>query len=74
MLHRDLVSRNSLICGFSRGNRLKEVLVLVDVVKAENVKADVVTMVKVIIASSHFGGLDYANTSVVYRGKLVGIG
>lgn len=66
MLKRDLVSWNSLICGYSQNSRFREVLGLFDTMKAENVKADATTIVKVIIACSQLGDLDYANTAVKY--------
>ncbi|XAR71756.1 hypothetical protein NMG60_11018163 [Bertholletia excelsa] len=55
MSERDLVSWNSLICGYSHYNRLEEVLGLFDAMQAANVKADAVTMVKVMLACSRSG-------------------
>ncbi|TQD81665.1 hypothetical protein C1H46_032761 [Malus baccata] len=50
MWERDLVSWNSLICGYSQCNRFNEVLGLFEAMQAANVRADAVTMVKVILA------------------------
>ncbi|XP_002510857.2 pentatricopeptide repeat-containing protein At2g29760, chloroplastic [Ricinus communis] len=50
---RDLVSWNSLICGYSQCNRFKEVLDLFNLMREANVTADSVTMVKVILACSY---------------------
>nr|XP_016466135.1 PREDICTED: pentatricopeptide repeat-containing protein At2g22410, mitochondrial-like [Nicotiana tabacum] len=54
----DLVSWNSLICGYSQCNRFREVLSLFGSMQAENVKADAVTLVKVVLACSHIGDID----------------
>ncbi|OIT03771.1 pentatricopeptide repeat-containing protein, mitochondrial [Nicotiana attenuata] len=58
MSDRDLVSWNSLICGYSQCNRFREVLSLFGSMQAENVKADAVTLVKVVLACSHIGDID----------------
>lgn len=66
MLDRDLVSWNSLICGYSQYNKYKEVLRLFYAMTAENIKADAVTMVKVILACSHLGDWEIADSMVNY--------
>lgn len=66
MSERDLVSWNSLICGYSQCNKFKDVLSLFDAMKAANVKADAVTMVKVLLACSHLSDWDMADSSVKY--------
>ncbi|KAA8539868.1 hypothetical protein F0562_026561 [Nyssa sinensis] len=66
MTDRDLVSWNSLICGYSQCNRLKDVLDLFNAMRAANVKADAVTMVKVILACSYLGEQDIADSMVEY--------
>ncbi|KAJ7970031.1 Pentatricopeptide repeat-containing protein, partial [Quillaja saponaria] len=63
---RDLVSWNSLICGYSQGNRFKEVLGLFEAMQAVNVKADAVTMMKVMLACVHLGEWDIADAMVKY--------
>lgn len=55
MPERDLVSWNSLICGYGQKSLWKEVLGIFGAMQAENVKADEVTMVKVVLACSHLG-------------------
>ncbi|XP_057508918.1 pentatricopeptide repeat-containing protein At2g29760, chloroplastic-like [Actinidia eriantha] len=66
MSERDLVSWNSLVCGYSQSNRFEEVLGLFDAMRAENVKADSVTMVKVILACSHLGDREIIDLVVKY--------
>lgn len=67
MHERDLVSWNSLICGFSQCNRFKEVLGLFEAMQAaENVRADAVTMVKVILACIQLGEWEIADSMVKY--------
>ncbi|KAK9291963.1 hypothetical protein L1049_019915 [Liquidambar formosana] len=66
MSERDLVSWNSLICGYSQCNRFKEVLALFDAMRAANVKADAVTMVKVILACSYLNDREVADSMVQY--------
>ncbi|KAF2315696.1 hypothetical protein GH714_040225 [Hevea brasiliensis] len=62
MRNRDLVSWNSLICGYSQCNRFKEVLSLFNSMQEANVKADAVTMVKVILACIYLGHDDIADS------------
>ncbi|KAM1711674.1 hypothetical protein ACFXTN_001897 [Malus domestica] len=66
MWERDLVSWNSLICGYSQCNRFNEVLGLFEAMQAANVWADAVTMVKVILACNYLGERKFAD-SVVKR-------
>jgi pentatricopeptide repeat protein len=66
MSNRDLVSWNSLICGYSRCNRFKEVCLLFKAMQAANVKADGVTMMKVILACSYLGEWETADSMVKY--------
>ncbi|CAK9161005.1 unnamed protein product [Ilex paraguariensis] len=66
MSEKDLVSWNSLICGYSQCFRYKEILGLFDAMKTANVKADAVTMVKVILACSHVGDQKIADSVVKY--------
>ncbi|KAI4328765.1 hypothetical protein L6164_021097 [Bauhinia variegata] len=66
MGERDLVSWNSLICGYSQCNRFREVLGLFEAMQAENMKADAVTMVKVVLACSILGEWDIADAMVKY--------
>ncbi|XP_042477984.1 pentatricopeptide repeat-containing protein At2g22410, mitochondrial-like isoform X1 [Macadamia integrifolia] len=66
MLFRDLVSWNSLICGYSQCNRFQDVLLLFGAMQAEKVKADAVTMVKVVLACSHLGYQEHANSVINY--------
>ncbi|XP_059629384.1 pentatricopeptide repeat-containing protein At1g31430-like [Cornus florida] len=66
MPDRDLVSWNSLICGYSQCRRYKEVLGLFDAMRVANVKADGVTMMKVILACSHLGDRKIADSMVKY--------
>lgn len=66
MSDRDLVSWNSLICGYSHCNRYKEVLSVFNAMREENVEADSITMVKVIFACSHLGDVGVANSVVNY--------
>ncbi|KAM2415551.1 hypothetical protein ACFX1X_001911 [Malus domestica] len=66
MWERDLVSWNSLICGYSQCNRFNEVLGLFEAIQAANVRADAVTMVKVILACNYLGERKFAD-SVVKR-------
>ncbi|CAI9274003.1 unnamed protein product [Lactuca saligna] len=55
MPERDLVSWNSMICGYSQSNRYKEVLRLFDLLQEADLIADSVTMVKVILACINIG-------------------
>ncbi|KAK2985073.1 hypothetical protein RJ640_022951 [Escallonia rubra] len=63
---RDLVSWNSLICGYCQGSRFKEVLQLFDAMREANVKADQVTMMKVILACSRLGDKEISDGMVKY--------
>uniref|UniRef100_A0A2N9FV30 Pentatricopeptide repeat-containing protein n=1 Tax=Fagus sylvatica TaxID=28930 RepID=A0A2N9FV30_FAGSY len=63
---RDLVSWNSLICGYCQCNRFKEVLGLFKAMQAEHVKADKVTMMKVILACSYLSEWEIADSMVKY--------
>ncbi|KAK0597640.1 hypothetical protein LWI29_027179 [Acer saccharum] len=66
MFERDLVSWNSLICGYSQCNRFEEVLGLFDSMQAASVKADAVTMVKVVMACIYLANWDVADSMVKY--------
>ncbi|KAF7814601.1 pentatricopeptide repeat-containing protein [Senna tora] len=66
MCERDLVSWNSLICGYSQCSRFKEVLGIFEAMRAANVKADSVTMMKVVLACSILGEQDFADAMVKY--------
>ncbi|XP_062000775.1 pentatricopeptide repeat-containing protein At2g22410, mitochondrial-like [Rosa rugosa] len=67
MRERDLVSWNSLICGYSQCNRYEEVLGLFEAMKVkENVRADAVTMVKVVLACIQLGEWEIADCMVKY--------
>ncbi|XP_058107200.1 pentatricopeptide repeat-containing protein At2g22410, mitochondrial-like [Magnolia sinica] len=66
MSKRDSVSWNSLICGYSQKNKLREVLSLFESMQSENVKPDEVTMVKVVLACMHLGDWELANSMVKY--------
>ncbi|KAH7557559.1 hypothetical protein JRO89_XS11G0180800 [Xanthoceras sorbifolium] len=66
MCERDLVSWNSLICGYSQWNRFEEVLGLFDSMRAASVKADAVTMVKVVLACIYLANWDVADSMVKY--------
>lgn len=66
MPDRDLVSWNSLICGYSQCKRFKEVLRLFEGMQVENVRADAVTMVKVVLACSHLGNKEKTDAAVKY--------
>ncbi|KAJ8644682.1 hypothetical protein MRB53_006430 [Persea americana] len=66
MPERDVVSWNSLICGYSHNNELREVLDLFEEMRAENVKADEVTMVKVVLACTHLGDWKLADSMAKY--------
>lgn len=66
MPERDLVSWNSLICGYSQHGKFNEVLRLFDMMQAHNVKADAVTMVKVILAGGYQGEAKLADRAVEY--------
>jgi pentatricopeptide repeat protein len=66
MLVKDVVSFNSLICGYSQQNRPKEVLTLFKVMQNEGIKADKVTMVKVVSACTRLGDWSLAISMVRY--------
>ncbi|MBA0701580.1 hypothetical protein Goari_026900 [Gossypium aridum] len=63
---RDLVSWNSLICGYSQCKKFKELLGLFNTMQEDNVKADAVTMVKVILASCYTDNMGLADSMVKY--------
>ncbi|KAJ0099600.1 hypothetical protein Patl1_20045 [Pistacia atlantica] len=66
MCNRDLVSWNSLICGYSQCNKFEEVLGLFNSMQEANIKADAVTMVKVILACIYLGNWCTADSMVKY--------
>ncbi|KAL6853778.1 hypothetical protein ACP4OV_019807 [Aristida adscensionis] len=66
MLIKDVVSWNSLICGYSQHNRLKDVLTLFKSMQDEGVKADKVTMVKMVSACTRLGDWSMADFMVRY--------
>ncbi|KAF3433047.1 hypothetical protein FNV43_RR24149 [Rhamnella rubrinervis] len=66
MEERDLVSWNSLICGYSYRSSFNEVLRLFEAMRAANVRADSVTMVKVILACAHLGEFEIADSVVKF--------
>lgn len=66
MSERDLVSWNSLLCGFAKWNRFKEVLGLFREMEATNVRADCVTTMKVILACSYLGEYEIADYLIKY--------
>ncbi|ONI25205.1 hypothetical protein PRUPE_2G288700 [Prunus persica] len=66
MRERDLVSWNSLICGYSQCNRFENVLGLFKAMQAANVRADAVTMMKVILACNYLGEWEIADSMVNY--------
>lgn len=66
MSERDLVSWNSLICGYSQCNQYHEVLGLFSSMQAENIKADAVTLVKVVLACSYLGDFDTMDSVAKY--------
>lgn len=66
MSERDLVSWNSLICGYSLCNKYREVLGVFDAMQVAKVRADAVTMVKVIMACSVMQEWSVADNMVDY--------
>ncbi|KAM0848092.1 hypothetical protein ACQ4PT_054598 [Festuca glaucescens] len=66
MLVVDVVSWNSLICGYSQYNRLKEVLTLFKLMHDGGVKADKITMVKVVSACTRLADWSMADCLVRY--------
>lgn len=63
---RDLVTWNSLICGLSQKGALREVLAVFDSMRAAEVRADAVTMVKVVLACSLLGEWQLVESMVAY--------
>ncbi|KAL6581556.1 hypothetical protein OROMI_007479 [Orobanche minor] len=63
---RDLVSWNSLICAYSQCAKYEEVLGLFHMMRMKNVKADAVTMVKVVIACNYLGEWKLLDSMVDY--------
>lgn len=66
MGERDLVSWNSLICGYSQCKKFKELLGFFNAMQEANVKADAVTMVKVILACCYTDNMGLADSMVKY--------
>ena len=66
MPERDLVSWNSLVCGYSMGKRYREVLGVFEAMRAAGVKGDAVTMVKVVLACCCLGRWGVADEMVEY--------
>ncbi|XVF54047.1 hypothetical protein PTKIN_Ptkin05aG0150100 [Pterospermum kingtungense] len=66
MDERDLVSWNSLICGYSKCKRFEEVLGLYRTMQEANVKADAVTMLKVILACCYTDNMNLTDAVVKY--------
>lgn len=66
MLEKDVVSWNSIICGYCQFNRYKEVLDLFREMQAVNVKADSLTMMKVVLACSFLREWEMADYLVKY--------
>ncbi|XP_051121186.1 pentatricopeptide repeat-containing protein At2g22410, mitochondrial-like [Andrographis paniculata] len=66
MSERDLVSWNSLICSYSQCGNYDDVLGVFDAMRVENVKADAVTMVKVVLACVHVGETKLVESMMEY--------
>ncbi|XP_074282073.1 pentatricopeptide repeat-containing protein At2g29760, chloroplastic-like [Silene latifolia] len=66
MLERDLVSWNSLICGFSRCCMYDRVLSVFDSMQVAGVRADAVTLVKVVMACNVLSKWSVADDVVDY--------
>ncbi|GAB2255791.1 hypothetical protein Droror1_Dr00009569 [Drosera rotundifolia] len=66
MLVRDLVSWNSMICGYAQWGRFGDVLGLFGLMRGAEVRADEVTVMKVVSACSHFGDWELADEMVKY--------
>ncbi|KAL3755839.1 hypothetical protein ACJRO7_002825 [Eucalyptus globulus] len=66
MEERDLVSWNSLICGYSQCGGYREVLRLFDAMQVAKVTADAVTMVKVVLACNYLGESEFADHAAKY--------
>ncbi|XP_058764851.1 pentatricopeptide repeat-containing protein At2g22410, mitochondrial-like [Vicia villosa] len=69
MSERDLVSWNSLICGYGRCKRYSEVLDVFEAMRMAGVKGDAVTMVKVVLACSVLGEWSVADAMAEYIEK-----
>ncbi|WOL03879.1 pentatricopeptide repeat-containing protein [Canna indica] len=63
---RDLVSWNSLICGYSQQGHLTKALGLFEAMQVQGIKPDKVTMVKALSACTHLGAWDFAESMVNY--------
>ncbi|XP_068660405.1 pentatricopeptide repeat-containing protein At2g22410, mitochondrial-like [Aristolochia californica] len=63
---RDLVSWNSLICGYGQNKRMRDVLDLFEAMQSENVIADAVTLVKVLLACCHSEDWNMMDKAVKY--------
>ncbi|XP_015878009.3 pentatricopeptide repeat-containing protein At2g29760, chloroplastic [Ziziphus jujuba] len=66
MEDRDIVSWNSLMCGFAQHSSFNDVLRVFEAMQSANVKADSVTMVKVILACTYLGEFGIADAVVKY--------
>ncbi|KAK4266814.1 hypothetical protein QN277_023684 [Acacia crassicarpa] len=66
MEERDLVSWNSLICGYSQCSKFREVLGIFEAMQTAKVKADAVTIMKAVLACSVLGVWDFADSIVEY--------
>ncbi|XP_074319635.1 pentatricopeptide repeat-containing protein At2g29760, chloroplastic-like [Silene latifolia] len=66
MSERDLVSWNSLICGYSRCDRYEEVLGMFEKMRVANVRADAVTMLKAVMACNMLSKWDVADAMMEY--------
>ncbi|KAL3652366.1 hypothetical protein CASFOL_002047 [Castilleja foliolosa] len=74
MPERDLVSWNSLICAYSQCANYDDVLGLFNAMRVENITADAVTMVKVILACNYLGEFKLLDSMVDYiEGNFVEI-
>lgn len=66
MPERDLVSWNSLVCGYGQCKRFREVLGVFEAMRVAGVKGDAVTMVKVVLACTSLGEWGVADAMVDY--------
>ncbi|XP_030533125.1 pentatricopeptide repeat-containing protein At2g29760, chloroplastic-like [Rhodamnia argentea] len=66
MEERDLISWNSLICGYSQCGAFRDVLRLFDAMQVANVTVDAVTMVKVVLACIYLGESEFADHVAKY--------